>query len=137
MYQFMVRKPYCVSRLIQSFLGCYRFYIYCKRLKINTIQNGRCTRAWAAIVFLVGFAALSIFGSIKFNDNPFLRGLSLFFAPKRLLRFLIIPINWNFMINVHLVFSETDGIHLQLSHQKSCKKHCDPNQTAYNEAHSA
>ena len=64
--------PYCVSRLIQILRRCYRFYIYCKRPKINTFQKGRCTHAWAAIVLLVGFASLSIFHSVKFNDNPFL-----------------------------------------------------------------
>lgn len=29
--------------------------------------------AWVAIVLLVGIAALSIFHSVKFNDNPFFR----------------------------------------------------------------
>ena len=69
--KFRPLTPYCVSRLIQFLSGCYRFYIYCKRSKINTFQKSRCTHAWAAIVFLVGIAALSIFHSVKFNDSLF------------------------------------------------------------------
>ncbi len=42
--------PYCMSRLIQIFLGCYRFYIYLKCPKINTFQKGGCTQTYAAIV---------------------------------------------------------------------------------------
>lgn len=80
LYQFMVRKPYCVSRLIQFLRGCYRFYIYSKRSEINTFQNGRCTHAWAAIVFLIRIAALSIFGSVKFNDSLFSRGAIVIFC---------------------------------------------------------
>ena len=37
------------------------------RVRIDTIF------AWVAIVLLVGIAALSIFHSVKFNDNPFFR----------------------------------------------------------------
>ena len=65
--------PYCVSKLIQIFLGCYRFYIYFKCREINTFQKGRCTHARAAIVFLVGIAALSIFQRVKNNDSLFFR----------------------------------------------------------------
>jgi len=65
--------PYCVSRLIQFLRGCYRFHIYRKRRKINTLGNGRCTQAWAAIVLFFRIAALSIFGSVKFNDSLFFK----------------------------------------------------------------
>ncbi len=71
--KFRSLTPYCVSKLIQIFLGCYRFYIYCKRSKSNTFQKGRCTHARMAIVLLFGIAALSIFHSVKFNDNPFFK----------------------------------------------------------------
>ena len=75
--------PYCVSKLIQLFLGCYRFYIYPKRPKINTFQKGIFTHAWVAIVFLVGFAALLIIGSVKFNDNPFFRCAIVIFCTQK------------------------------------------------------
>ena len=68
----------------------YRFYIYCKRPKINTFQKGRCTHAYTTIVFGIGIAALLIFGIVKFNDNPFLEALSLFSAPKKSLQFLLL-----------------------------------------------
>lgn len=71
LYQFVVRKPYCVSRLIQFLLGRYRFYIYRKCPKINILGNDGCTPAWAAIVLLVGFATLLIFQRVKNNDSLF------------------------------------------------------------------
>lgn len=88
LYQIVVRKPYCVSRLIQFLLGCYRFYIYPKRPKINTFGNGRCTHAWTAIVFLVGIAALSIFHSIKFNDSLFLSKAIIIFCTQGIITIL-------------------------------------------------
>ena len=63
--------PYCVSKLIQILLGCYRFYIYPKCPKINTFQNGRCTRAPAATVLLFGISVFLVFQMVKNNDNPF------------------------------------------------------------------
>ncbi len=77
--------PYCVSKLIQIFPQCYRFYIYCKCPKINTFGNGRCTRAWAAIVFLVGIAALSIFHGVKFNDSLFFSKAIVIFCTQELI----------------------------------------------------
>ena len=44
LYQIVVRKPYCVSKLIQIYPQYYRFYIYRKCPKINTFQKGRCTQ---------------------------------------------------------------------------------------------
>ena len=73
MRNFRPLTPYCVSRLIQSLNGRYRFYIYLKCPEINAFQKGRCTHAWAAIVLLIGIAALSIFQSVKNNDNPFFK----------------------------------------------------------------
>lgn len=72
--------PYCVSRLIQFLSGGNRFHIYRKCPEINTSQKGRCTHAWAAIVFLIEIAALSIFHSVKNNDNPFFRGAIVIFC---------------------------------------------------------
>lgn len=77
--------PYCVSRLIQFLSVCYRFYIYCKCPKINTFQKSRCTHAWAAIIFLIGFATLSIFHSVKNNDNPFFSGAIVIFCTQRII----------------------------------------------------
>ena len=92
----MVHKPYCVSRLIQIFLGRYRFYIYRKCPKINTFQKGRCTHTWAAIVFQIEIAALSILHSVKFNDNPFFSKAIVIFCTQRILLFYhsILPC-WN------------------------------------------
>ncbi len=73
MRNFRPLTPYCVSRLIQSLNGRYRFYIYLKCPEINAFQKGRCTHAWAAIVLLIGIAAFSIFQSVKNNDNPFFK----------------------------------------------------------------
>lgn len=90
-----IKPPYCVSRLIQILRGCYRFYIYCKCPKINTFQKDRCTHAWTAIVLLVGFAALSIFHSVKFNDNLFFRGAIVIFCPQGIIAFFHHPYQLN------------------------------------------
>ena len=89
------RPPYCVSKLIQLFLGRYRFYIYGKRSKINTFQNGRCTHAWTAIVLLVGIVALSIFHSVKFNDSLFLRVAIVIFCTQKINAIFSIPLKIN------------------------------------------
>ena len=90
MRNFRPLTPYCVSRLIQILRGCYRFYIYRKRSKINTFQKGRCTHAWAAIVLLVGIAALSIFYKEKNNDNPFFRIAIVIFCPLKIIEIFLI-----------------------------------------------
>ena len=89
LYQIVVRKPYCVSRLIQILRGCYRFYIYLKCPKINTFQKGRCTHTWAAIVLLVGIAALSIFQSVKNNDSLFFKVAIVIFCTQKIITNLI------------------------------------------------
>lgn len=79
--------PYCVSKLIQIFPQCYRFYIYRKCSKINTFRNGRCTHTWAAIVLFFRIAALLIVGSVKFNDNLFFSKAIVIFCTQRILLF--------------------------------------------------
>ena len=103
LYQIVVRKPYCVSKLIQFWNGGYRFYIYCKCPKINTFQKGRCTQTWAAIVLLFGTAAFLVFQSIKFNDNPFFKVAIVIFCTQEIMTNLSrnLPVNWNFIkINI-------------------------------------
>lgn len=106
--------PYCVSRLIQIFPQCYRFYIYRKCPKINIFQSGRCTHAWASIVFLVGFAALWIFHSVKFNDSLFFSKAIVIFCTQgiitifnqlfQLLKIIILRVHINnFMSNLHTI----------------------------------
>ena len=73
-----------MSKLIQLFLGCYRFYIYGKCSKINTFQKGRCTQAWAAIVLLVEIATFSIFQSVKNNDSLFFAVAIVIFCTQRI-----------------------------------------------------
>jgi len=82
--------PYCVSRLIQSLNGCYRFYIYRKRSEINTLHNGRCTQVWAAIVLLVGIAAFSIFESVKFNDSLFFKVAIVIFCTLKIIEIFLL-----------------------------------------------
>ena len=93
--------PYCVSKLIQIFSRCYRLYIYGKRPKINTFQKGRCTHAWAGIVLLFGFAALSVFHSVKFNDNPFFKVAIVIFCTQGIITFFHHPFPFDLLFSLH------------------------------------
>ena len=53
--------------------------------RVPKLQNGSCTHAWVAIVLLVGVAALSIFESVKNNDNPFFREAIVIFCTQRVI----------------------------------------------------
>ena len=64
-------------------------YIYGNYPKINTFRNGRCTQAWTTIVLLLRIATLSIFGSIKFDDNPFFGMATVIFCTQGIIAILI------------------------------------------------
>ncbi len=114
LYQIVVHKPYCVSRLIQIFPQCYRFHVYCKRLKINTFQNGRCTHPYAAIVFLVGIAAFSIFGSVKNNGSPFFREAIVIFCTQGIITIFYTSLIFPFVKSMpNILFLHTYFLNLQ------------------------
>ena len=72
-------------------------------LEINTFQKGKCTHTWAAIVFWIEFAALSIFRSVKFNDNPFFREAIVIFCTQEILVvFITVLTQQNHLANLHM-----------------------------------